>query len=346
MSSRAPSERGEPPFVLVLDLLEDPQNVGTLLRSAEAVGVHGVVFPTHRQAPLSPVGGEGLRGRRRAPAARARRRSAGRARGSPRPRPARRGRRRGRAARRAPGRPSRPDRARRRERGPGPRHRRSAGVRLPRADPDARRVGSLNAAVAGSVLLFEVLAQRPPAPYRAPAAGGARDPQPTARRARRHGRGAADAPRPNPPTPRPRRARTAEPEAPAERPPEPGPSRRLRRDEPTARRGPCPRRPSLPPRCARPRIGLAAPRRRAPQRRRAHRHDAALAARPPDARDDRSPGVAVGRTVRPLRSRPTVRPRRRPVGCGVLLRADVAQLVEQRFCKPPVPGSSPVVGSN
>ena len=32
--------------------------------------------------------------------------------------------------------------------------------------------------------------------------------------------------------------------------------------------------------------------------------------------------------------------------CGVLLRADVAQLVEQRFCKPPVPGSSPVVGSN
>jgi 23S rRNA (guanosine2251-2'-O)-methyltransferase len=47
--------RGEPPFVLVLDSLEDPQNVGTLLRSAEAVGVHGVVFPTHHQAPLSPA---------------------------------------------------------------------------------------------------------------------------------------------------------------------------------------------------------------------------------------------------------------------------------------------------
>jgi 23S rRNA (guanosine2251-2'-O)-methyltransferase len=46
-------ERGEPPFVLVLDSLEDPQNVGTLLRSAEAAGVHGVLFPTHRQAPLS-----------------------------------------------------------------------------------------------------------------------------------------------------------------------------------------------------------------------------------------------------------------------------------------------------
>jgi len=47
-------ERAEPPFVLALDSLEDPQNVGTLLRSAEAAGVHGVIFPTHRQAPLSP----------------------------------------------------------------------------------------------------------------------------------------------------------------------------------------------------------------------------------------------------------------------------------------------------
>jgi 23S rRNA (guanosine2251-2'-O)-methyltransferase len=48
-------ERDEPPFVLVLDSLEDPQNVGTLLRSAEAGGVHGVVYPTRRQAPLSPA---------------------------------------------------------------------------------------------------------------------------------------------------------------------------------------------------------------------------------------------------------------------------------------------------
>ncbi len=48
------AERDEPPFVLVLDSLEDPHNVGSLLRSAEAAGVHGVVFPTHRQAPLSP----------------------------------------------------------------------------------------------------------------------------------------------------------------------------------------------------------------------------------------------------------------------------------------------------
>jgi 23S rRNA (guanosine2251-2'-O)-methyltransferase len=48
-------ERGEAAFVLALDSLEDPQNVGTLLRSAEAAGVHGVIFPTERQAPLSPA---------------------------------------------------------------------------------------------------------------------------------------------------------------------------------------------------------------------------------------------------------------------------------------------------
>ena len=48
-------ERGEAPFVLVLDSLEDPQNFGTLLRSAEACGVHGVIYPTRRSAPLSPA---------------------------------------------------------------------------------------------------------------------------------------------------------------------------------------------------------------------------------------------------------------------------------------------------
>ena len=47
--------RGEPPFLLALDHLEDPQNVGTLLRSAEACGVHGVIFPTKGAAPISPA---------------------------------------------------------------------------------------------------------------------------------------------------------------------------------------------------------------------------------------------------------------------------------------------------
>ena len=47
--------RDAAPFVLALDSLEDPQNLGSLLRSAEAAGVDGVLFPTRRQAPLSPA---------------------------------------------------------------------------------------------------------------------------------------------------------------------------------------------------------------------------------------------------------------------------------------------------
>ena len=43
------------PFVLVLEHLQDPTNFGTLLRSAEAAGVDGVVFPERGAAPLSPA---------------------------------------------------------------------------------------------------------------------------------------------------------------------------------------------------------------------------------------------------------------------------------------------------
>ena len=46
--------------MLVLDSLEDPQNVGTLLRSAEAAGVHGVLFPTRRAGPADAVGDQGI----------------------------------------------------------------------------------------------------------------------------------------------------------------------------------------------------------------------------------------------------------------------------------------------
>jgi 23S rRNA (guanosine2251-2'-O)-methyltransferase len=47
-------ERGEPPFILVLDSLQDPQNFGTLLRTALASGVHGVVIPEHRAVGVTP----------------------------------------------------------------------------------------------------------------------------------------------------------------------------------------------------------------------------------------------------------------------------------------------------
>jgi len=45
----------EPLFVLLLDTLQDPQNLGTLLRTAEIVGVHGVVLPYRRTASVTPA---------------------------------------------------------------------------------------------------------------------------------------------------------------------------------------------------------------------------------------------------------------------------------------------------
>jgi len=45
--------RGEEPLVLALDSLQDPQNFGSLLRTAEAVGVHGVIVPKHRAVGLT-----------------------------------------------------------------------------------------------------------------------------------------------------------------------------------------------------------------------------------------------------------------------------------------------------
>ncbi len=47
--------RGEPPWFLLLDALQDPQNLGTLLRTAEAVGVHGVLLPLRRTATVTPT---------------------------------------------------------------------------------------------------------------------------------------------------------------------------------------------------------------------------------------------------------------------------------------------------
>jgi 23S rRNA (guanosine2251-2'-O)-methyltransferase len=50
-----PSRRGRVPFLLVLDGITDPHNLGSLLRSAECAGVTGVVLPRHRSAHLSPT---------------------------------------------------------------------------------------------------------------------------------------------------------------------------------------------------------------------------------------------------------------------------------------------------
>ncbi len=48
-----PAQRGEPAFFLALDQVQDPHNLGALLRTAEAVGAHGVVIPKHRSAGLT-----------------------------------------------------------------------------------------------------------------------------------------------------------------------------------------------------------------------------------------------------------------------------------------------------
>lgn len=45
--------KGEPPFILVLDELEDPHNLGALLRTADAAGVHGVIIPKRRAVGLT-----------------------------------------------------------------------------------------------------------------------------------------------------------------------------------------------------------------------------------------------------------------------------------------------------
>jgi 23S rRNA (guanosine2251-2'-O)-methyltransferase len=48
-------QRNEAPLLLMLDHLEDPQNVGTLLRTAEAMAVHGVILPDRRSAAITPA---------------------------------------------------------------------------------------------------------------------------------------------------------------------------------------------------------------------------------------------------------------------------------------------------
>lgn len=47
--------RGEAPFVVICDGIEDPHNLGAIIRSAECSGVHGVIIPKRRAVGLTPV---------------------------------------------------------------------------------------------------------------------------------------------------------------------------------------------------------------------------------------------------------------------------------------------------
>jgi 23S rRNA (guanosine2251-2'-O)-methyltransferase len=46
---------GEAPLLLVLDSLQDPQNFGTLLRTAQVCGAHGIIIPEHRAVAVTPA---------------------------------------------------------------------------------------------------------------------------------------------------------------------------------------------------------------------------------------------------------------------------------------------------
>ena len=49
-----PSRKGESPLFIILDLVEDPRNLGAVLRVADAAGAHGVVIQSHRSVMLGP----------------------------------------------------------------------------------------------------------------------------------------------------------------------------------------------------------------------------------------------------------------------------------------------------
>ena len=55
-------QRGEAPFIIVLDEIEDPHNLGAIIRTAECTGAHGVIVPKRRSAGLSYTVGKSSAG--------------------------------------------------------------------------------------------------------------------------------------------------------------------------------------------------------------------------------------------------------------------------------------------
>jgi len=48
-------QKGEPPLYCILDGLEDPHNLGAILRTADAAGIHGIIIRNRREVGLTPV---------------------------------------------------------------------------------------------------------------------------------------------------------------------------------------------------------------------------------------------------------------------------------------------------
>ena len=59
---KIPGEQGEPAFLLALDQVQDPRNLGAILRSAEATGVHGVIVPKHHAVGLTAAAAKSASG--------------------------------------------------------------------------------------------------------------------------------------------------------------------------------------------------------------------------------------------------------------------------------------------
>lgn len=59
---RLAEERGEPPFLIIADEVEDPHNLGALIRTAEAAGAHGLIIPKRRAAGLTYAVGKASAG--------------------------------------------------------------------------------------------------------------------------------------------------------------------------------------------------------------------------------------------------------------------------------------------
>lgn len=50
---QAAAEKGEPPLIVICDEIQDPHNLGAIIRTAEAAGVHGIIIPKRRSASLN-----------------------------------------------------------------------------------------------------------------------------------------------------------------------------------------------------------------------------------------------------------------------------------------------------
>ncbi len=48
-------EKGEKPFVVILDSIKDPHNLGAIIRSADGCGAHGIIVPKRNSAPLTQI---------------------------------------------------------------------------------------------------------------------------------------------------------------------------------------------------------------------------------------------------------------------------------------------------